>query len=101
MTQCICVHEDTEGFKGFVSSEIVKSRLKFKFPRKNGQWLRIVVSYLEWLESETMKIVWLEQFGSSTFTEGVTKYNDLNVMHYFINLPVMSCCEPVFDVVVL
>jgi hypothetical protein len=48
-----------------------------------------------------MKIVWLEQFGSSTFTEGIAKYNDLNVKHYFVNVPVMSCCEPVFCIVVL
>jgi hypothetical protein len=35
-----------------------------------------------------MKIVWHEQFGSSTFTEGVAEYCDMNAMHYFVNLPV-------------
>jgi len=35
-----------------------------------------------------MKIAWHEQFGSSTFTEGVTEYCDMNAMRYFVNLHV-------------
>lgn len=43
-----------------------------------------------------MKIARHEQFGSSTFTEGVTEYCDMNAMHYFVNLPVCPVVNQYF-----
>lgn len=78
MMQCIFVHENTEGLKGLMSSKIVKYR-NLNFHKRpvtshNSALHRLVNGW-------NMKIALHEQFGNSTFTEGVTEYCDMNAMH--------------------